>query len=292
MSSLRRASRTRLLSGSAAIGTSLPHWAAFVSEARNSPEAREKYTGVPAAALRGAARLYATGGNGAIYYGLGVTEHSQGSTTVMAIANLAMATGNIGRPGVGVNPLARSEQRAGLLRHGVVPPRAAGLPAHLRRCHPPELRGGLGRAARKGAWPSHPEHARRGRRWLVQGPLHPGRGHFAVRSRHKACVCRACSHGMRRGAGSIPERNGELRACFPAGLDLPGEERNVYQRRAAHSAGPQGHGAAEWQGRLGNHGGALGGPRVPHALRSPIPDHGGGCAAHAKFRGRFLCEAG
>jgi len=80
-------------------------WAAFVSEARNSPEALEATTGVPAAAVRGAARLYATGGNGAIYYGLGVTEHSQGSTAVMAIANLAMATGNIGRPGVGVNPL-------------------------------------------------------------------------------------------------------------------------------------------------------------------------------------------
>jgi formate dehydrogenase major subunit len=62
-------------------------------------------TGVPAADLRAAARLYATGGNGAIYYGLGVTEHSQGSTTVMAIANLAMATGNVGRRGVGVNPL-------------------------------------------------------------------------------------------------------------------------------------------------------------------------------------------
>ncbi len=55
--------------------------------------------------MRGAARLYATQGNGAIYYGLGVTEHSQGSTTVMAIANLAMATGNVGREGVGVNPL-------------------------------------------------------------------------------------------------------------------------------------------------------------------------------------------
>jgi formate dehydrogenase major subunit len=81
------------------------HWAEFVSEARNSPEAVEKFTGVPAADLRAAARLYATGGNAAIYYGLGVTEHSQGSTTVMAIANLAMATGNIGRPGVGVNPL-------------------------------------------------------------------------------------------------------------------------------------------------------------------------------------------
>jgi formate dehydrogenase major subunit len=80
-------------------------WAEFVADPRHSPEAVEKLSGVPAAALRGAARLYATGGNAAIYYGLGVTEHSQGSTTVMAIANLAMATGNLGRPGVGVNPL-------------------------------------------------------------------------------------------------------------------------------------------------------------------------------------------
>jgi formate dehydrogenase major subunit len=65
----------------------------------------ESVTGVPAELVRGAARLYATGGNGAIYYGLGVTEHSQGTTTVMGIANLAMATGNVGREGVGVNPL-------------------------------------------------------------------------------------------------------------------------------------------------------------------------------------------
>ena len=80
-------------------------YAAFVSDDRHSPEAMELLTGVPAADLRGAARLFAKGGNGSIYYGLGVTEHSQGSTTVMAIANLAMLTGNIGREGVGVNPL-------------------------------------------------------------------------------------------------------------------------------------------------------------------------------------------
>jgi formate dehydrogenase major subunit len=80
-------------------------WRAFVSDARNSPEALESDTGVPAADVRAAARLYATGGNAGIYYGLGVTEHAQGSTAVMGIANLAMATGNIGRPGVGVNPL-------------------------------------------------------------------------------------------------------------------------------------------------------------------------------------------
>ena len=80
-------------------------WARFVADERHSPETLEAVTRVPAADLRAAARLFATGGNGAIYYGLGVTEHSQGSSTVMAIANLAMATGNIGRPGVGVNPL-------------------------------------------------------------------------------------------------------------------------------------------------------------------------------------------
>ena len=54
---------------------------------------------MPAAEVRAAARLYAGCRNGAIYYGLGVTEHSQGSTMVMGIANLAMLTGNIGRPG-------------------------------------------------------------------------------------------------------------------------------------------------------------------------------------------------
>jgi len=80
-------------------------WKAFIASAENSPEAMEAVTGVPAATIRGAARLYGQARNGAIYYGLGVTEHSQGSTMVMGIANLAMATGNIGREGVGVNPL-------------------------------------------------------------------------------------------------------------------------------------------------------------------------------------------
>ncbi len=90
-------------------------WREFVARPEHSPEALEAVTGVPAAQLRAAARLFATGNaegrlgarrpNAAIYYGLGVTEHAQGSTAVMAIANLAMATGNVGREGVGVNPL-------------------------------------------------------------------------------------------------------------------------------------------------------------------------------------------
>jgi formate dehydrogenase major subunit len=80
-------------------------WKDFVSRPDNSPEALEAATGVTAAHVRAAARLFATGGNAAIYYGLGVTEHAQGSTAVIGIANLAMATGNVGREGVGVNPL-------------------------------------------------------------------------------------------------------------------------------------------------------------------------------------------
>jgi len=76
-------------------------WRDFAALPENSPEALSEALGVPAEELRAAARLYATGGNAAIYYGLGVTEHSQGSTTVMGIADLAMATGNIGREGVG-----------------------------------------------------------------------------------------------------------------------------------------------------------------------------------------------
>ncbi|WP_374624896.1 formate dehydrogenase subunit alpha [Pandoraea sp.] len=80
-------------------------WRDFAALPENSPEAVSVVTGVAAELIRGAARLYATGGNAAIYYGLGVTEHAQGSTAVMGIANLAMATGNVGREGVGVNPL-------------------------------------------------------------------------------------------------------------------------------------------------------------------------------------------
>ena len=84
---------------------SFQQWYKHIQDSRHSPENTMEITGVDATELRAAARLYASADNGAIYYGLGVTEHSQGSSSVMAIANLAMVTGNIGREGVGVNPL-------------------------------------------------------------------------------------------------------------------------------------------------------------------------------------------
>jgi formate dehydrogenase major subunit len=108
------------------------NWAASVSDKRNSPAVVAKIAGVSAEAIRGAARFYATGGNGAIYYGLGVTEHSQGSTAVIAIANLAMATGNIGRPGVGVNPLRGQNNVQGSCDMGSFPHELSGY-RHIAR---------------------------------------------------------------------------------------------------------------------------------------------------------------
>ncbi len=101
-------------------------WAEFVARPDHSPEAVAEYLGVSADDVRGAARLYATGGRAAIYYGLGVTEHSQGSTAVIAIANLAMATGNVGRKGVGVNPLRGQNNVQGACDMGSFPHELAG----------------------------------------------------------------------------------------------------------------------------------------------------------------------
>ena len=81
------------------------YWSDFIRDERNSADAAALVTGVSAETIRAAARLFAAAPNGSIYYGLGVTEHSQGTTMVMGMANLAMLTGNFGRKGVGINPL-------------------------------------------------------------------------------------------------------------------------------------------------------------------------------------------
>ena len=93
---------------------------------KTHPNTWRARSGVAAGDIRAAARLYASAGNAAIYYGLGVTEHSQGSTMVMAMANLAMATGNIGRPGVGVNPLRGQNNVQGACDMGSFPHELSG----------------------------------------------------------------------------------------------------------------------------------------------------------------------
>ncbi|MGH7906974.1 MAG: molybdopterin-dependent oxidoreductase, partial [Candidatus Binataceae bacterium] len=111
-------------------------WREFILKERNSPEATESITGVPAEQVRAAARLYANAGNAVIYYGLGVTEHSQGSTMVLGMANLAMLTGNLGRDGVGVNPLRVQNNVQGSCDVGSFPHELTGY----RHISNPELR--------------------------------------------------------------------------------------------------------------------------------------------------------
>ncbi|MBT3482810.1 MAG: formate dehydrogenase subunit alpha [Opitutales bacterium] len=86
----------------------------------------ESISGVPREEVKAAAIAYASGGNAMSFHGLGVTEHSQGTFAVMQIADLAMLTGNIGRRGVGVNPLRGQNNVQGLADMGVQPHQGAG----------------------------------------------------------------------------------------------------------------------------------------------------------------------
>ncbi|MFA7241303.1 MAG: formate dehydrogenase subunit alpha [Sulfuricellaceae bacterium] len=85
------------------------------------PEQLSAQCGVPAGQARAAAQLYAGAANAMAFHGLGVTEHYQGSRAVMLVAALALTTGNIGRPGVGINPLRGQNNVQGAADMGVQP---------------------------------------------------------------------------------------------------------------------------------------------------------------------------
>jgi formate dehydrogenase alpha subunit len=86
-----------------------------------TPEYVEGITGIPADDLRNAARLYASGKRAAIYYAMGITQHSTGTDNVLSIANLAMITGNVGFEGAGVNPLRGQNNVQGACDLGALP---------------------------------------------------------------------------------------------------------------------------------------------------------------------------
>ena len=91
-----------------------------------SPEKVEKICGVPAAKIREAARIYATSKPSLSVHGLGMTEHIQGTEGIMALVNLALLTGNIGKPGTGINPLRGQNNVQGAPHMGCEPKLLAG----------------------------------------------------------------------------------------------------------------------------------------------------------------------
>ena len=86
-----------------------------------TPEKVEEISGIPADDLRAAARLYAGAGAASIVYSMGITQHSTGTDNVLSVANLAMLTGNVGKPGAGVNPLRGQNNVQGSCDVGALP---------------------------------------------------------------------------------------------------------------------------------------------------------------------------
>jgi predicted molibdopterin-dependent oxidoreductase YjgC len=86
-----------------------------------TPERVEELTGVPRDQLRAAAELFARGGRGAIYYCMGITQHTHGVDNVKACANLSLITGNLGFEGGGVNPLRGQSNVQGACDMGCLP---------------------------------------------------------------------------------------------------------------------------------------------------------------------------
>ena len=234
---------------------------------RGGREAHRRARRVSSAARRGSMPPAATR---AIYYGLGVTEHSQGSTTVMAIANLAMATGNIGREGVGVNPLRGQNNVQGSCDMGSFPHEVSGY-RHVSE--------DATRAMFETLW-GRPLDAEPGLRipnmidaaldgsfkgLYIQGEdilqSDPNTQHMAAGLAAMECVVVQ---------DLFLVETAQLRACVPARLDLPGEERHLHQCRAAHPDGAQGDGAEERLRGLADHLAAVQRARLSDALQSPV----------------------
>ena len=245
-------------------------WKELIAAERNSPEAMEAVTGVPAELVRRAARLYAAGPNGAIYYGLGVTEHSQGSTAVMALANLAMAPAiSAARASASIRCAARTTSRA---RATWAPSRTSSAPTGTcptRWCA--ACSSGIGASRCSPSRASNHQHVRGGARRHLPRHVRAGGGLRAVRPQHASRHARHGVAGVRDRAGPVPQRDGEVRARVPAGLLVPREGRHLHQRGAAHLARAQDHAAQGGLRGLAGHHAAVGGAGLSDALPASRP---------------------
>jgi formate dehydrogenase major subunit len=266
-------------------------WREFVARPANSPEALEAASGVPAATVRAAARLYATGGNAAIYYGLGVTEHSQGSTAVIAIANLAMATGNVGREGVGVNPLRGQNNVQGSCDMGSFPHELPGY-RHVSDTVTREMferDWGVEIQSEPGLRiPNMFEAAQDG---SFLGLYCQGEDPAQSDPNTQHVTAALAGDGVRGGAGPVPQRNGQVCARLPARRLLPRKGRHLHQRRAPHFARAPRHAAAGRDGRLGSDVCAAKALGYEMHYEQPVRDHGRDRTPDADLRRRQLRQA-
>ena len=215
-SSRPRASIDRAFVAERCDPASFAAWEEFIRLPENSPEHLADQTGVPADLVRAAARAYAAAPNAAIYYGLGVTEHSQGSTMVMAIANLAMATGNIGRRGVGVNPLRGQNNVQGSCDMGSFPHELPGY-RHVSDDTVRHLfEGAWGTGLRADPGLRIPNMLDAATIGTFRAIYIQGEDLAQSDPEHHARQGRPRRHGPRHRPGPLPQRDRRLRARLPA----------------------------------------------------------------------------
>ena len=143
----------------------------------------ERITGVPQEKIAQAARLYATRKPGAIFFAMGITQHTHGTDNVLAASNLALLTGNIGKPSSGVNPLRGQNNVQGACDMGALPNVYPGYQRVDDARGAGQVRGGLGRAAERYPGPGDDRVFRRDRPRPDQGPVSGRRESDAQRRR-------------------------------------------------------------------------------------------------------------
>ncbi len=217
------------------------NYAALVENVREyTPEKVAPITGIDAQTIREVARLYATAKAAMIFWGMGISQHVHGTDNARCLISLALLTGQIGRPGTGLHPLRGQNNVQGASDVGLIPMMFPDYQRVDDAGGAGEVRGAVGHGARSQAGADrHRDHGR-GPRGRDPRHVHHGREPRHVRSQPRP---RAPGDGRARaprGAGHLLHRDRELRRRRPAGLGLPGEDRDVHQHRPPGAARAQG----------------------------------------------------
>ena len=201
-----------------------------------TPEWAESVSGVPAEDIRTAARMYADAERAAFYWGMGISQSTHGTDNALALTNLALMTGHIGKPGTGLNPLRGQNNVQGCSDSGGLPT----VYTAYQRVDDPEIRGRFERAwdvrSAAGAW----AHGHRDGRWRADRP-DPRHGRHGRKSADERAQSqpRAARHGsarLRRLHRHLHERDRRAGGRDPAFSQLRREGRHLHQQRPARAA--------------------------------------------------------
>ena len=214
-------------------------------------ERAERDTGVPADLIRQLAHDYARADRAQICWTLGITEHHNAADNVLALINLSLLTGHVGRYGSGLVPLQRPEQRPGRRRHGRHPEQADRLPGHRdQRGRPPPVRREVRRHDQSEEGHAPVADVRGDGRGRAHHRLRHRREPAALRGGHLPHPQAPRGPGVPGGAGHLPDRHrqGGARGAARHGL-LVRVRGHRHQQRAPRAAGPQGDRPAAWRPR-------------------------------------------